>query len=112
MRHNSRRHTIRASIREFVLPPIDDGLVLGRDSLIGHMAIARALNLLTVTPYEHVPIDDDVIGDVLVRSAVLRKLTADEVRDFVLREVKPLMGPEEILHLELDIKVHIEQDGS
>lgn len=78
MRHNNRRHTIRASIREFVMPPIDD----------------------------------EVIGDVLVRSAVLRKLTADEIRDFVLREVKPLMGVEEIIHLELDIEVHIEQDGS
>lgn len=112
MHHNSRRHAIRASIREFIMPPIDDGLILGRESPIGHMAIARALNLLTVTPYEHVLIDDDVIGDVLVRSAVLRKITVGQLRDFVLREVKPMMGPEEIIHLELDIEVLIEREGS
>ena len=112
MRHNIRRYTIRASVREFVLPPINDGLVLGRDSPIGHMAIAKALNLLTHTPYEHVAIEDDVIGDVLVRSAILRKLSDEQIRNFVLHEVKPLMGSEEILHLLLDIEVQLGQDGS
>lgn len=114
MRHNNiRRHIIHARVKEFVLPPINDGLVLGRDSPIGHMAVAKALNLLTVTPYEHVLIDDDVIGDVLVRSAILRKITVEQIRAFVLQEVKPLMGPEEILHLALDIEVLLtEQEGS
>ncbi len=108
----TRRHTIHARLREFVLPPIDDGIVLGRESPIGHVAIARALDLLSTIPYEHIPIEDEVIGDVLVRAALLRKLSADEIRAFVLREVKPHMGPEEIIHLELQVELLIETDGA
>ncbi len=102
------RQIIKARVREFVLPPIIDGLILGRLSPIGHVAVGKALALLTTTPFEHVPIEDDVIGDVLVRSAVLRKIDAETLRSFILKYVKPLMGPEEILHLELEAEVVIE----
>ncbi|ABI55895.1 hypothetical protein ACN2MM_03305 [Alkalilimnicola ehrlichii MLHE-1] len=112
MQRDSSRYIIRASVKEFSLPPIHDGLVLGRESPIGHMAVAKALDLLTITPYEHLEIEDEVIGDVLVRSAVLRKLSADQVRDFVLTRVKPLMGPEEIVHLEMEIEVQIDSEGT
>lgn len=102
------RQIIRALVREFVLPPISDGLVLGRLSPIGHLAVGKALALLTTTPFEHLSITDDVIGDVLIRSAVLRKVDAETLRRFILKNIKPLMGPEEILHLELEAEVVIE----
>lgn len=111
MRQNSRRYTVRARATEFVLPPIDDGLVLGRDSPIGHVAVGRALSLLTVTPFEHVEVDDDVIGDVLVRSAILRKITPAQLRKFVLESIKPIMGPEEIIQLNIEIEVTLDQEG-
>jgi hypothetical protein len=102
------RQIIRARVREFVLPPIVDGLVLGRFSPIGHVAVGKALALLTTTPFEHLSIDDEVIGDVLIRSAVLRKIDGDALRRFILDHIKPLMGPEEILHLELEAEIVIE----
>jgi hypothetical protein len=101
-------HILRANIGEFLLPPIEDGLVLGRESPIGHVAVGKALSLLTTTPFEHVAVEDDVIGDILVRSAILRKIPAQDLMDFVLREIKPVMGPEEILHLHLDVELRIE----
>ncbi len=106
----SRRHTFRARLKEFVLPPIDDGLVLGRRSPIGHVAVGKALSLLTTTQFEHVLVEDDVIGDVLVRSAILRKISPEQLRRFVLEEIKPLMGPEEIIHLNLEIEIEIDQE--
>lgn len=104
-------HVLHARIGEFVLPPIEDGLVLGRRSPIGHVAVGKALSLLTTTPYEHVTVEDDVIGDVLVRSAILRKIPASVLIDFVLHEIKPLMGAEEILHLNLEVEISIESKG-
>ena len=96
---------------EFVLPPIDDGLVLGKNSPIGHVAIGRALDLLTVTPFEHVEVDDDTIGDILIRSAILRKITPEQLRRFVLNHIKPIMGPEEIIQLNIDLEIHIEGEA-
>lgn len=107
MNQKNRRHTFRARLTEFVLPPIDDGLVLGKHSPIGHVAVGKALSLLSTTQFEHVPVEDDVIGDVLVRSAILRKISAEQLRKFVLEEIKPLMGPEEIIHLDLKIEIEI-----
>lgn len=105
------RRIINMRAREFVLPPIVDGLVLGRFSPIGQVAVGKALALLMTTPFEHVPIEDDVIGDVLVRSAILRKIDVDTLRRFVIDHVKPLMGPEEILHLDLEVEIALEAAG-
>lgn len=108
--HKEKRHnTIRARATEFLLPPIDDGLVLGRHSPIGHVAVSRALDLLSVTPFEHIPIDDEVISDILVRSAILRKATTSQLRDFVLTSIKPFMGSEEIIQLNIDVEISLEK---
>ncbi|MBA4281924.1 hypothetical protein [Ralstonia sp.] len=109
----TRRHgiIIRSQLSEFVLPPIDDGLVLGLQSPIGHVAVGKALSLLTTTSFEHLQIEDDVIGDVIVRTAILRKISADDLRAYVLDEIKPIMGPEEIIHLKLQVDVIIETRG-
>jgi hypothetical protein len=108
MQGNHRPHAIRARVSEFVFPPIDDGLVLGRRSPIGHVAIGKAMNLLSTTDYSHLAVDDEVIGDILVRSAILRKVSQDQLIGFVLKEIKPLMGAEEIIHLHLDVEVLLE----
>lgn len=113
MRKANRHGTIvRSQISEFVLPPIDDGLVLGLHSPIGHVAVGKALSLLSTTPFEHLPVEDDVISDILVRTAILRKLSAEQLRAYVLDEIKPLMGPDEIIHLKLQVDVVIERRTS
>lgn len=106
----NRKHSfsLRVKAREFSVPPIEDGLVLGRHSPIGPVAVCRALSLLSSTPFEHVPVQDNIVGDILVRSTILRKLRSQDLMDFVLREIKPIMGPEEILHLKLEVNVQIE----
>ncbi|MFW6322370.1 MAG: hypothetical protein ACOC02_01950 [Guyparkeria sp.] len=105
------RHSIRARATEFVLPPIDDGLVLGRTSPIGHVAVGKALSLLTMTPFEHLEVDDEVIADILVRSAILRKISPDHLREFVLSNIRPIMGSDEIVQLNLEVEVYLEGKG-
>jgi len=114
MNHGKRRSIIRAQLTEFVLPPIDDGLVLGKSSPIGHVAVGKALSLLSTTSFDHIPIEDDIIGDIL--KATGTKKTADFSKDqliaFVLNEIKPLMGEEEIIHLDLEVELTLESKQS
>ena len=112
MNHGKRRSIIRAQLTEFVLPPIDDGLVLGKSSPIGHVAVGKALSLLSTTSFDHIAIEDDIIGDILVRTAIMRKISKDQLVAFVLNEIKPLMGEEEIIHLDLEVELTLESKQS
>ncbi|MBI3903855.1 MAG: hypothetical protein HY306_13095 [Nitrosomonadales bacterium] len=112
MNERKRKSTIRAQLTEFILPPIDDGLVLGRSSPIGHVAVGKALSLLSTTSFDHIPIEDDIIGDILVRTAIMRKISREQLIAFVLNEIKPLMGPEEIIHLDIEVELMLESRQS
>ncbi len=102
---------LRASVTEFGVPPIHDALVLGKSSPIGCVAMRKATELLVVHSFEHIKIeDDDVVSDVLVRAAILRRIPRDRLISFVLERIKPLMGEEEILHLDLEAKVVVEDE--
>ena len=105
---SQRKNHISARINEYAVPPIKDMLVLGKEAPIGCIAMRRALELLVKTPFEHIEIeDDDVISDILVRNAVLRRINREELIAFVLEQVKPLLGSEEVLHVEIDVNVFI-----
>lgn len=108
---SSSKHSLKARLNEFQIPPIRDGLVLGRDSAIGCVAMRRALDLLISSPFEHIEVEDEVISDILIRQGVLRRVPQHKLIDFVMRRIKPLMGPEEIIHLELNAEVLIEEVG-
>jgi hypothetical protein len=109
-RNHSLKHSLRVVIKEFHMPPIRDGVILGRESPIGCQAFRRALELLVVTPFEHIELEDEVVADILVRRAILRRLSRDYLTAFVLDRIKPLMGPEEILHLDLHAELLIEEE--
>lgn len=108
--NSPQKYLIKANVREFAIPPVRDGLVLGIESPIGCLAMRRALELLIATPFEHIEMDDDVIKDIVVRKSLLRRVPQDKLVDFVLRRVKPLMGIDEILYLDLNAEIHIEDE--
>lgn len=103
------QRSLRARVREFNIPPITDGLIVGKDAPIGSGALRRAVQLLVSSPFEHVEIGDEVISDLLVRAALLRRIPRETLISFVLKKVKPFMGPEEILHLSLDAELTVEE---
>ncbi len=98
---------IAAHVREFRVPPLQDGLILGRDASVGCIAIRKALDLLTAYNFAHIEPDDDVVGDIIVRESFLKRISREDLIAFVLREIKPLMNRDEILEIELDIIVEI-----
>lgn len=98
---------ISARMGEYAIPPLKDMLILGNQSPIGCIAMRRAIELLVKAPFEHIELEDDVISDILVRQQLLRRVPRDALIDFVMTHVKPLMGSDEVMHAELDIKVFL-----
>jgi hypothetical protein len=96
-------------VTEFAIPPVSDGLVLGRDSPIGFMAIQKALSLLIADDMQSVEIEDDVIGHIIVRRGILRRVPQERLVAFILSRIKPLMCVKEILHLHIKAEVVIEE---
>lgn len=107
----SSKHVLRARAREFSIPPIHDGLILGKNSPIGCVAIRKALNLLCASPFAHLEIEDEVISDIVVRESILRRIPKEKLIAFVLHRIKPLMGAEEILHMDLEVEVLLEEES-
>lgn len=100
---------ITARVGEYAIPPLKDMLVLGKQAPIGCIAMRRAIELLVKAPFEHIELMDmdGVISDILVRQHLLRRISRNELIDFVMTHVKPLMGPDEVLHVEIDVKVFL-----
>ncbi|PKM12081.1 MAG: hypothetical protein CVV13_06735 [Gammaproteobacteria bacterium HGW-Gammaproteobacteria-3] len=98
---------ISARISEYAIPPLKDMLVLGKNAPIGCIAMRRALELLIKAPFEHIEVDDDIISDILVRQSLLRRTSREALAGFVLKQIKPLLGEDEILQVEMDVKISL-----
>lgn len=101
--------SIRVRMRALEIPPIKDGLIIGRDAAIGAEAMLRTLRLMTNEKFERVPIKDDIVHDIIVRTSVLRKLGHDRLVQFVRSRVKPLMAETELLMLDIEIELVIDE---
>ena len=107
---SSTKTTIRARVKEFGVPPIHDGLVVGKRAPIGCAALRQCLKLLAPSAFEHIEFEDDVISDILIRHQILKRISQETLIAFVVDRIKPLMGDEEILHLALEAEVILEEE--
>jgi hypothetical protein len=105
---NTDEKIIRVRLRALDIPPIKDGLLIGVDAAIGGEAMTRTLRLMTNEKFDRILLKDDIIQEVIVRSAVLRKLGRERLLSFVLKRVKPVMTETELLLLDIDIELVIE----
>ncbi|HNP59364.1 MAG TPA: hypothetical protein PKM72_00920 [Nitrospirales bacterium] len=110
MLSNEPKFLITAKIKEFSIPPITDGLIIGKDAAIGVSALQKALRLLIPEEFDHIEIQDEVIHSMLIRSSITRRLTQKRVVTFLLDQVKPLMVADDILHIQLDTEITITQE--
>ncbi|HEY9250872.1 MAG TPA: hypothetical protein VIO38_17145 [Rariglobus sp.] len=100
---------IRVRVKALEIPPIKDGIVIGRDAAIGGEAMVRTLRLMTNEKFERFVIPkDDIVQDVILRAAVVRKLGRDRVLKFIMDRIKPVMTESELLMLDIDIELVIE----
>lgn len=107
---NEPKFLITAKIKEFSIPPITDGLIIGKDAAIGVSALQKALRLLIPEEFDHIEIQDEIINSMLIRCSITRRLSQKRVVAFLLDQVKPLMVADEILHIQLDAEITITQE--
>lgn len=99
--------SVRATVRAFRIPPVHDALVVGRDAPIGAVALHEALGLIVNEEFTRLPAGEDG-PEILVRSAILRRLPGERLRKLIASDIEPLMSSHEILHLDLFPEVAIE----
>ena len=106
------KYSLTAHVSEFGIPPVRDGLVVGKTAPIGFAAINKALKLLIANHFVAIEIeDDDVISHIIVRSAIIRRVPKEKLKTFVIDRIKPLMSPHEVLHLQLEARVTLEDES-
>jgi len=110
MKPNAPKFLLTARINDFTIPPITDGLILGKNSPIGASALKKALNLLIPETFEHIEVDDDVISDILVKSVLVRRVSQARVVKFLMNRVRPFMVAEDILHIQVDAEITVSQE--
>jgi hypothetical protein len=100
---------VRVRLKALEIPPIKDGIVIGRNAPMGAEAMLRTLKLMSNEQFERVQIkSDDIVSDVIVRESVVRKLKQEKLTAFILSRVKPLMSSNELLMLDMEIEVVVE----
>ena len=99
---------MRVRVKGMELPPVKDGLVIGRDAAIGVDAMVRTLGILTHEPFERLQLSDDVIEDVIVRSAILKKTGRGRLVKFITKHLRPIMTSTELLMLDISVELMIE----
>jgi hypothetical protein len=100
---------LRVRVKALEIPPIKDGIVIGRSAPMGAEAMLRTLKLMSSERFIHLTVSgDEIVSDVIVREAILRKLKEDRLRTFVLKRIKPLMAENELLMLDTEIEVVVE----
>jgi hypothetical protein len=107
-RKTTTEETIRMRVRALEIPPIKDGVVIGRDAAMGGEAIARTLRLMTHEKFERIVVRDSIIAELVVRSAIERKVGRDRLVKFVMSRIKPIMADTELLLLDIEIELVIE----
>lgn len=100
---------VRVRVKALEIPPVKDGIVIGRSAPIGAEAMLRTLKLMSTDRFVHLSLPgDDVVSDFIVREAILKKLKQERLRDFILSRIKPLMTETELLMLDAEVEVVVE----
>jgi hypothetical protein len=104
-----REQTIRIQVKALDIPPIKDGLLMGKKAAMGAEAMQRMLQLVSHEPFELIEFpSDDVMSHAFFRLAVLKKISREKLSEFALKRLKPLMTENELLLLDIDIGLVIE----
>ncbi len=96
---------VRVRLKALEIPPVKDGIVIGRVAPIGAEAMIRTLKLMSNENFVHIKVDS---ADVIVRESVIRKLRQEKLVLFIRGRVLPFLADNELLMLDMEIEVVVE----
>jgi hypothetical protein len=100
---------VKIKLKEFIIPPINDALIIGKNAPIGSEAMRRALTLLHGAPFDMIKVEDDIVSEILVRNTILKKIQQDNFINLIYKKVKPFMSIDEVIHLDIDVEMFFEE---
>jgi hypothetical protein len=109
-----RQVRLSLTLREFDIPPIRDGLVLGRRAAIGPRAMFEALDRMLPDVFELIPVaDHPKVEAVIVRKARFRLLERERLADLFVRHADALMHETTLVEVELagEVSVRVELES-
>jgi hypothetical protein len=98
---------VRVRTRSFELPPIRDALVIGAAAPARAKIVQYAFQLLESGEFSSLGKGDAVIGSILVRTSLLRRIDAARLRRLIHRRVRHVMASTEVLALRIELETSL-----
>lgn len=99
---------LRIRFRTLEMPPIRDGVVIGKQAPISPDAMMETLKLVSTERFFKVPVIDDTVGAIIVREGLLKRMHGEQIADFVVARIKPFMSHTEVLRLDIEMDTLVE----
>lgn len=99
---------LRVRFRTLEMPPIRDGVIIGKGAPVSSDAMMETLRLVSTERFYPVPVIDDTVGAIIVREGLLKRMQPSLIAEFVLSRVKPYMSYTEVLRLDVDVDTLVE----
>ncbi len=99
---------LRIRFRTLEMPMVRDGIVMGKRAPISPDAMMETLKLVSTDRFSLVPVFDDVVGGIIVREGLLRRMHFESIAEFVVTRVKPYMSLTEVLRLDIEVDTLVE----
>ena len=105
MNELDKTYTINLSFEEIKLPPFQDILILGKNSIQGKIGLSKSFELLVPNGFETIDVDNQNIEAVFVNKSILAKIAGEKVVQILEKNVFPFISQGELISV--DFKVHI-----
>jgi hypothetical protein len=96
------------TIREFDLPPIGDGVLIGRRAAIGPRGLFEAIDRMLPGLYELVFVEHPIVEAVIVSLRKTRVVPRDRLIALLLRQGEHLVSESTILRIDVDFEVRVQ----
>jgi hypothetical protein len=110
---SSRHVRLSLTLREFALPPVRDGVVIGKRAAIGPRGLFEALDRMLPGIYELVSVTGhEVVEAVIVRKSRFRLVERERLVRLCLRHAEPLMDDSTVMEVvvEGEILIRVEHE--
>ena len=105
MNDMDKTYTINLSFEEIKLPPFQDILILGKNSIQGKIGLSKSFELLVPNGFETIDVDNANIETVFVNKNILVKIPKEKVIQILQHNVFPFISQGELVSV--DFKVNI-----
>ena len=99
------KYSISLSLKEIQLPPVEDILILGKNTRQGPIGIKKCFNLLVPNNFQMFEIEDDNVEAIFVSKKTLKKMPVDRIIKVLSSKVFPFISEKEIASVRFKVLI-------